>query len=89
MNCTHCTDSTAGPCDQDGLTDETGGVKDGHCMLPNRVIMYSKLLQWLSTHGMDVDIPVEPRLVPGLFLKNIADIFPSKPFCRCRLWIVR
>ena len=45
-------------------------------VLPNRVIMYSQLLRWLSTHGMDVDIPVEPRLVPGSFLRTVA-IFSS------------
>ena len=28
--------------------------------------MYSQLLRWLYTHGMDEDIPVEPRLVPGV-----------------------
>jgi len=27
--------------------------------------MYSQLLQWLSTHGMDNNISVEPRLLPG------------------------
>lgn len=45
-------------------------------VLPNRVIMYSQLLRWLSTHGMDVDIPVEPRLVPGSFLRTVARYSP-------------
>ena len=33
--------------------------------------MYCQLLQWLSTHGMDDNISVEPRLVPGLFLRTV------------------
>ena len=37
MNWTHCTNSAAGPCDQDGLTDEACGVKDGH---PNDRVLW-------------------------------------------------
>ena len=42
--------------------------------------MYSQLLQWLSMHGMDDNIPVEPRLVPGSFLRTVARYLPSNYF---------
>ena len=42
--------------------------------------MYSQLLQWLSTHGMDDNIPVEPRLVPGSFLRTVARYLFSNHF---------